>query len=309
MTIITIHYYFLLQIKKRDYLFLEKLFDSFNEFSQKIKDAIALKVFENYNQMMNNTFILTNSNFSKQAIEKIYGNDKVKTTIVYPPVDIDKFKIVYNCSYNKNINSLTEKDPNSIIVISRINSKKSIENVIEIGKNLKEKENINYFNMTIVGNTNSDNQDYLEKLENLIAKYDLKDNIKIKTDVPFEELQKLVQRTSIYIHPTINEPFGISIVEAMSAGLIPIAPDRGGNTEFVPLNYQYQSIANATEIIAKIIKNKSVNNGELDNERKNISNLTNNFSKKKYKENLRKVIESLFLEREQKILEIQKIHI
>ena len=296
-------------IKKRDYLFLEKLFDSFNEFSQKIKDAIALKVFENYNQMMNNTFILTNSNFSKQAIEKIYGNDKVKTTIVYPPVDIDKFKIVYNCSYNKNINSLTEKDPNSIIVISRINSKKSIENVIEIGKNLKEKENINYFNMTIVGNTNSDNQDYLEKLENLIAKYDLKDNIKIKTDVPFEELQKLVQRTSIYIHPTINEPFGISIVEAMSAGLIPIAPDRGGNTEFVPLNYQYQSIANATEIIAKIIKNKSVNNDELDNERKNISNLTNNFSKKKYKENLRKVIESLILEREQKILEIQKIHI
>ena len=163
--------------------------------------------------------------------------------------------------------------------------------------------------MTIVGNTNSDNQGYLEKLNSLIAKYNLKDNIKIKPDVPFDELQKLVQRTSIYIHPTINEPFGISIVEAMSAGLIPIAPDRGGNTEFVPLNYQYQSIANATEIIAKIIKNKSVNNGELDNERKNISNLTNNFSKKKYKENLRKVIESLFLEREQKILEIQKIHI
>lgn len=28
-------------IKKRNYLFLEKLFDSFNEFPQKIKDAIA----------------------------------------------------------------------------------------------------------------------------------------------------------------------------------------------------------------------------------------------------------------------------
>ncbi len=295
-------------IKKRNYLFLEKLFDSFNEFPQKIKDAIALKLFENYNQMMNSTFILTNSKFSKQAIEKFYGSDKVEITIVYPPVDIDKFKIVCNHSNNKNINNLIEKDPNSIIVISRINSKKSIENAIEIGKNLKEKENINYFNMTIVGNTNSDNQDYLEKLNSLIAKYDLKDNIKIKPDVPFDELQKLVQRTSIYIHPTINEPFGISIVEAMSAGLIPIAPARGGNTEFVPSKYQYQSIEHATKIIAKIIKNKSVNN-ELENERKNISDLTNNFSKKKYKENLRKIIELLFLEREQKVLEIQKIHI
>jgi glycosyltransferase involved in cell wall biosynthesis len=287
---------------------LEKLFDSFNEFPQKIKDAIALKVFENYNQMMNSTFILTNSKFSKEAIEKFYGIDKVKSTIVYPPVDIDKFKIAGNCDNNKNINNQTEKDPNSIIVISRINSKKSIENAIEIGKNLKEKGNINYFNMTIVGNTTSDNQDYLEKLNYLIAKYDLKDNIKIKPDVPFDELQKLVQRTSIYIHPTLNEPFGISIVEAMSAGLIPIAPDRGGNTEFVPSKYQYQSIDHAAELITKIIKNKNVNN-ELQNERKNISDLTNNFSKKKYKENLRKIIELLFLEREQKALEIQRIHI
>ncbi|HJT85758.1 MAG TPA: glycosyltransferase [Nitrososphaeraceae archaeon] len=295
-------------IKRRDYLFLEKLFDSFNEFPQKIKDAIALKVFENYNQMMNRTFIITNSKFSKEAIEEIFGDDKVKTTIVYPPVDIDKFKIVCNRGNNKNIYKFTEKDPNSIIVISRINYKKSIENAIEIGKKLKEKENINYFNMTIVGNTNSDNQGYLEKLNSLIAKYNLKDNIKIKPDVPFDELQKLIQRTSIYIHPTLNEPFGISIVEAMSAGLIPIAPDRGGNTEFVPSNYQYQSIAHATEIIAKIIKNKNVSN-ELENERKNISDLTNNFSKKKYKENLRKIIELLFLEREQKVLEIQKTHI
>jgi glycosyltransferase involved in cell wall biosynthesis len=295
-------------IKGRNYLFLEKLFDSFNEFPQKVKDAIALKVFENYNQMMNSTFILTNSKFSKEAIEKFYGIDKVKSTIVYPPVDIDKFKIAGNRDNNKNINNHTEKDPNSIIVISRINSKKSIENAIEIGKKLKEKGNINYFNMTIVGNTTSDNQDYLEKLNYLIGKYDLKDNIKIKPDVPFDELQKLVQRTSIYIHPTLNEPFGISIVEAMSAGLIPIAPDRGGNTEFVPSKYQYQSLDHAAELITKIIKDKNVNN-EFQNERKNISDLTNNFSKKKYKENLRKIIELLFLEREQKALEIQRIHI
>ena len=55
---------------------------------------IANKLLEKYNQMMNNTLILTNSKFSKQAIEKIYGNDKVEVaTIIYPPVDIDKFKI------------------------------------------------------------------------------------------------------------------------------------------------------------------------------------------------------------------------
>lgn len=269
---------------------MEKFFDSFNEFPQKIKDMIADKVFERYDQMMNNTFILTNSKFSKRAIEKIYGNDKVEiATIIYPPVDISKFKR-FSIGFRKNINNLPKKDHNSILVISRISPDKKIENAIEIGKNLNEKENIDYYNMTIIGNIISDDQDYLEKLNNLIAKYDLKDNIKIKPDVAFEELQEIVQRSSIYIHPTPDEPFGISIVEAMSAGLIPITPNEG-DAEFVPSNYQYQSIEQATEIIAKIIKNKREN--DLNNERKNISYLTKKFSKQKYKENLRKVIESL----------------
>jgi alpha-1,2-mannosyltransferase len=64
-------------IKRKDYSFLEIFFDSINEFPQKIKDMIATKILEKYNQMMKNTFILTNSKFSKQAIEKIYGNDSV----------------------------------------------------------------------------------------------------------------------------------------------------------------------------------------------------------------------------------------
>ena len=93
----------------------------------------------------------------------------------------------------------------------------------------------------------------------------------------------------------------------MSAGLIPITPNIGGEAEFVPLNYQYQSIEHATEIIAQIITNKSEN--DLDNEREKISNSINNFSKQKYKENLRKVIEVLLLEKEQKLLEIQEIRI
>jgi glycosyltransferase involved in cell wall biosynthesis len=291
-------------IMRKDYSFLEKFFESFKEFPQKIKDMIALKVFEKYTQMINNTFIITNSKFSKQAIEKIYGRDKIEPTIIYPPVDIDKFKVL--CHNSKSSNN-PMKYHNAILVISRISPTKHIENAIEIGKNLKENKSVHNYDMTIVGSTIFDDQDYLEMLNNLIEKYHLKDNIKIKPDVSFKELQKLVQKSSIYIHPTQNEPFGISIVEAMSAGLIPITPNIGGETEFVPLNYQYQSIEHATEIIAQIITNNSQN--DLDNEREKISNSINNFSKQKYKENLRKVIEVLLLEKEQKLLKIQEIRI
>jgi hypothetical protein len=50
--------------------------------------------------------------------------------------------------------------------------------------------------MTIVGNIVLDDKDYLEKLNNLISKYDL-----IEPDVPFDEL---VQKSSIFTLPQSN---------------------------------------------------------------------------------------------------------
>ncbi|HEX5186176.1 MAG TPA: glycosyltransferase [Nitrososphaeraceae archaeon] len=299
-----------LLIRDRNYLFLEQFFNLFRKFPQKLKDMIAFKVLEKYNQMINNTFILTNSKFSKQAIEKIYGkNNNVEATVIYPPVDVNKFKILNNCN-TKNITNalLKEKDPDSILVISRLSPDKKIENAIEIGKSLKEKENIRCYKMTIVGGILPDNQNYLENLNNLIDMYDLKNNIKIKPNVTFDNLQKLVQQSSVYIHPTPDEPFGMSIVEAMSAGLIPITPNRGGDAEFVPLKYQYQSTEHATEIIANILKNNS-NNKDLDEERKNISDSTNKFDKQKYNEEFENVIKVLLVKKEQTVLQMPKIRI
>lgn len=85
-----------------------------------------------------------------------------------PPVDICKFK-----KFSSNINNNSDKYHKAILVVSRIHPTKSIENAIEIGKILKEKENVDYYNMTIVGNLIQDVKDYFDKLNNLIAKYNL----------------------------------------------------------------------------------------------------------------------------------------
>jgi len=51
-----------------------------------------------------------------------------------------------------------------------------------------------------------------------------------------------MRETNIYFHTLAGESFGISTVEAMSAGLIPIVPDIGGHTEFVPRKYQFHTL-------------------------------------------------------------------
>ncbi len=52
----------------------------------------------------------------------------------------------------------------------------------------------------------------------------------------------------------IGEHFGVSIAEAMSAGLVPIVPAYSGSSEILPTEYQYHTLQEAADYIAKTTK-------------------------------------------------------
>ena len=56
-------------------------------------------------------------------------------------------------------------------------------------------------------------------------------NVEFKVNVPFEELQKLLGDAVIGLHTMEDEHFGISVVEYMAAGVVPIAHGSGGPKE------------------------------------------------------------------------------
>jgi glycosyltransferase involved in cell wall biosynthesis len=141
---------------------------------------------------------------------------------------------------------------------------------------------MNHFEININGSIIVEDKNYAQNLNNLILQYNLENNIKINPNVSFQELQEQVKESKFWIHPTPEEPFGISIVEALSAGLIPIVPDNGGATEFVPPQYQYRTIEDASNMIYKILKNISNKyDGKIEIE------------KQKFNENVTRVIESI----------------
>ena len=47
-------------------------------------------------------------------------------------------------------------------------------------------------------------------------------HVKLQLNVPLNNVLKLMARSKILLHPTLEEPFGISVAEGMSAGLIPL---------------------------------------------------------------------------------------
>jgi glycosyltransferase involved in cell wall biosynthesis len=245
------------------------------EFKEKILDNVS----KTYDLMIKNTTVVTNSNFSKRAIEQHYGST-VKPVVIYPPVDTDKFhKIALH----------SEDRENMILVVSRFSPDKQLENIIEIGKILINEIKIDA-EIILVGNISTEDRQYLEELKQLIRKYNLDDKVTARVGISFDQLLELMRKSKVYLHPLAGEPFGISIVEAMSAGLIPVVPDEGGYTEFVPEYYQYHTHQQAADVIGKIL---IASDNNMQTERTQLSEGVSKFSTNTYKADLRKVIETL----------------
>jgi glycosyltransferase involved in cell wall biosynthesis len=250
---------------------------------------------DTYDKMILNSTILTNSEYSRKAISDTYGiNDAI---ILAPPVDVEHFRSLLIPApsssslylYEKN----GEKKEDFVMVISRIEPSKKIENAIKLAKLLKEKEIAK--GMIIVGNTEPFYNDYIFQIKKMIGDLDLDDFVVLEIDCKFDKLCTLLRKSKVFFHPKSGEHFGMSIVEAMSAGLIPVVTDEGGQTEFVPNKYQYHTIEQAANIISSAI-NVSYS------ERVLISNSVQRFSSSVYKKNFQKIINQLLQKKKNKLI-------
>ena len=170
------------------------------------------------------------------------------------------------------------------MVICRIEPSKRIENAIYLAKLLKEKRI--EVKMIIVGSWDPFYQKYYEDLKRLIIDKDVSDIVTFQINASFEELIELMKKSKVYFHPREGEHFGISIVEAMSAGLVPVVPSIGGQAEFVPTMYQYNSLEQASQIVASALD-------VAGKERQRISNSVIRFSETNYKRQFQLIISKL----------------
>ncbi|MDP8888184.1 MAG: glycosyltransferase, partial [Thermoproteota archaeon] len=218
--------------------------------------------------MLNST-VLTNSEFSSKAIFKTLGVDSI---ILPPPVDVDIFR---NACLASNVRS------DSILVISRFHPSKKIENAIHLAKVLRRNE-VGVC-MNIVGNMPPDGIGYFNYLKDLVTHYGLEDFVRFEINVRFDRLLDLMRRSKVYVHPLPGEPFGISTVEAMSAGIIPVVPDIGGHTEFVPARYQFHTYGEGVKAVASALAAR-------ESERIKLSHSTQKYSLTNYVKKFQEIL-------------------
>ena len=128
--------------------------------------------------------------------------------------------------------------------------------------------------------------------------------IVIKTNVPRDELNTIYSKSKIYWHasgleedeqkhPERFEHFGISSVQAMAAGCIPIVINKGGSREIVENGYNGFLFSNLKQLKEKSLK--VINNSKLQNKLvKNSLKSCKKYNSENFEKRLHKIIENIF---------------
>ena len=200
--------------------------------------SLSIKAF---NAMKHKPVVLTNSVYSQRAIEE-YLN--VKATVVYPPVDTEKYS-------HGNLDTCRS---NIVFTITRFVESKNVEEVLAVAKDAPEAT------FVILGSAAA-NSDYPERLMSRAKKMGISDRISLVVNAGDDEKIRLLSQAKIYLHMMRYEHFGMSIVEAMSAGLVPVVHRSGGpwidilrETEG-DVGYSYNDNREAARIISQLLKN------------------------------------------------------
>ena len=120
------------------------------------------------------------------------------------------YKIITNNMPIESDNSISNLKNKNIISVGRLDKVKGYNDLINIFNSIDNKE----WTLNIVGN----GPEY-DNLNNQIKKLGLKDNIKLLGFKNTDELNRLYKESSIYVMTSLEESFGLVLLEAASHGL------------------------------------------------------------------------------------------
>lgn len=183
-----------------------------------------------YNEIIFNNLskILTCSNYIGERVATIRRDSKIRT--LYNGIDVKAFAPQKELQISRKKVGLSEED--FVIVYSgRVNKDKGVTELIDAMLMLHDKPNIK---LMIIGSTffaNAANEDDFVRSLKEKAKT-IEDRIVFTGFIPYSQMPNYLQLADIAALPSMwEEPFGLTIVEAMAAGLPLITTKSGGIPE------------------------------------------------------------------------------
>lgn len=215
-------------------------------------------------------YFIPNSNFTSYWLKEKWqiSDDKIK--VLYPPVTL--------------ISRISEKKSNSILVCSRIEKSKKIEELIKAySASAFLNDNCT---LTIAGSIKNESPEYKEFLLGLNKK------VKFIFEPSHQKIEELYAENTVFWHakgfgeenPYNMEHFGITTVEAMSAGCIPVVINKGGQCEIVTdkCGFKWNNLDELIKYTEEIYSGKL----DISSMQKNCIERSNLYSKENYQKKL-----------------------
>ena len=170
-----------------------------------------------------NEFV-ANSEFTKKHLDQMYH---IRSLVIHPPVTMSSI-----------VSDELKRKENIILAVDRIVEEKKILEMIKTFECIHRKIH-NNFKFVIVGNKDDSEINYYKTVIKEIKGYP----IEIHTDVSYEELISWYKKSKIFWHakgygvseenPHLMEHFGMTTVEAMTNGCIPVVINKAGQKEIM----------------------------------------------------------------------------
>jgi glycosyltransferase involved in cell wall biosynthesis len=215
------------------------------------------KFLRRYSKINKNTKYFACSDYSSSLVSNTLG---VKCDTLYPSISLDGV--------------FEDKKIKQVCVMGRITAEKNLEQTIDILNQLD-------CNCVIAGTVDKANKPYLAKLKKLA-----KPHIKFTTNISRQEFLSIMAESKVYFSAS-KETLGITTIEAIGSGCIPVVPDHSAHPEIVTLStFRYKDSNEALTILLKALKT-DMTSIIRDDLRKSISK----FNHDDFKDKLIKIVE------------------
>jgi glycosyltransferase involved in cell wall biosynthesis len=135
-----------------------------------------------------------------------------------------------------------------VVTAGRIAPEKRIGLFLEIARRLPSIE------FAIIGSVAADKASYYDSLKAAAPS-----NVSFVI-APLRKVSELLGSAKVYVHCAKNEHFGITIVEAMAAGCVPVVNDSGGPREIVSdaVGFRWNQIDEAVSQVSGLVGDDDV---------------------------------------------------